>query len=203
MIQIVISSPGAVEREAQRIVALFEAGMALFHLRKPHASELEMAKVLEKIPGKFRGKIALHQHHRLAPGFGVKRLHFPEKLRMATPMHQLETLKTDGYILSTSVHRREAFLQLPSCFSYAFYGPVFPSISKPGYKPSTETLRLEKLQESGCKKVAIGGIEENKIPLLREWGFDGYALLGTIWQENSKDGLKRFLQCRKTHEMLG
>ncbi|MFC4874315.1 thiamine phosphate synthase [Negadavirga shengliensis] len=202
MIQIVISSPEAVDRELQRIVALFEAGMELFHLRKSNASELELTQLLKEVPEDFREKIALHQHHRLAARFGIKRLHFPEKLRMATPVSQLESLKTQGHILSTSIHKRERFLQLSSCFSYALYGPVFPSISKPGYQPSTETP-LQKLPESGCKKVAIGGIEENKIPLLREWGFDGYALLGAIWQENSKDGLKHFLQCRKTHEMIG
>lgn len=203
MIQIVISSPEAVEQELERIVALFEAGMELFHLRKSNASELELTQLLKEVPEDFREKTVLHQHHRLAARFGIKRLHFPEKLRMATPKTKLDTLRKDGHILSTSVHTLEAFQQLPVCFSYAFCGPVFPSISKPGYQPSSENSQLQKLPESGCKKVAIGGIEASKIPMLREWGFDGYALLGAIWQENSKDGLKRFLECRKTHEMIG
>ena len=129
---IVISRPDFFEDEAARINTLFGQGMQLLHLRKPNCSKEELASLLRDIHSVNYPLIALHQHHELAGEFGIKRLHFPEQLRLAQSEASLQYLRAQGFVLSTSIHDAAALDSLSDAFSYSFFGPIFDSLSKPG-----------------------------------------------------------------------
>ncbi|MFD2514821.1 thiamine phosphate synthase [Pontibacter locisalis] len=180
---IVISSPAPITREPLRINELFEAGLEYFHVRKPDYPKEQLRQLLQQIHPEHYSKIALHQHHELSGEFGINRLHFTEQSRSITPAAELLKLKSEGYYLSTSVHSTEALQQLPPCFAYTFFGPVFNSISKPGYATSVLAGFCLTAAEKAVPVIALGGIDAEKIAQLVQMNFDGAAILGSIWKQ--------------------
>ena len=73
-------------------------------------------------------------------------------------------------------------------FSYAFLSPVFDSISKADYKAKQFDLSLRK--KTSTKLIALGGITEENQYRAIDMGFDGVAMMGSIW--NSEDKIKTF-----------
>jgi thiamine-phosphate pyrophosphorylase len=191
---IVISYPTPVQNEASLINQLFDEGLQIFHLRKPDASEMEIEALLHDINYKHHHKIALHQHHQLAKIFSVNRLHFTAAFRKVLTEDDLEILKSESFILSTSTHSLDEFKSISNHFDYAFLGPVFNSISKPDYK-ATEIDNLDSLKSKITKAIALGGITEENIKSCIKKGFDGVAVLGSIWE--SSDPVKEFRKISK------
>ncbi|MGZ3885502.1 MAG: thiamine phosphate synthase [Bacteroidia bacterium] len=186
MIVIIVSHPTLLNNEAAHINELFKQGMELFHVRKPDYSGQQMDELLSQIKPEYHRNLVLHQHHQLAEKHGVKRLHFPEQKRKDSREEDLKALKEKGFTLSTSVHSLEEHVLLPDAFSYAFYGPVFESISKPGYKPKENMFPILKKENRAVKLIAIGGVTPDKMMLLNDFGFDGVALLGAVWDQLAK-----------------
>lgn len=196
---IAISAPGTFTGEWETITRLFKEGLEYFHLRKPDISLEAMAAILKNIPEKYHNRIAFHQHHSWAIKEGYSRIHLPEYIRLKTPGVVLEEYKARKMIISTSVHDMEKAMCLNHHFSYAFIGPVFPSISKPGYS-SPVNLLDEDLSRIKTPLVALGGICAENIPLLASKGFAGVALLGSIW--NSDQGVENFRKCKEAIKNL-
>lgn len=178
---IVISSPEFLHDEARLINELFAAGMKRFHLRKPNASVAKMVELVSAIDPDYRAEVVLHQHHELADGFAMHRIHYPEVLRLLQP-EVLEAQKRRGLGLSTSIHKLEHACTL-SVFDYVFFSPVFNSISKAGYPGALSAdFRLLKTEATPAV-IALGGVDYGNIPLVMEMNFDGVAVLGAIWNK--------------------
>jgi thiamine-phosphate pyrophosphorylase len=182
---LVISNPVFVENEFVFINELFSEGLEIFHLRKPGSEIKEMEALLQKVNPENHSKIALHQHHELATTFGMKRLHYPGEKRKLLNESDLIELKEKKITLSTSIHALNEHGFLSGCFDYCFFGPVFDSISKPGYHSV--------LNENSClpvdrkiKLIALGGISEKNIDQVNQLNFDGAAVLGAIWNEKNE-----------------
>lgn len=180
---IVITHPEMLPGEAGIINQLFAQGLARLHVRKPDATEAELRALLERIDPQFRGRIALHQHHELAEVFGITGLHFTESNRLMQSEGTLKILKNGGFTISTSTHNPEELERLSHSFNHAFLGPVFDSISKEGYPSKFPgNFRLEKHSFPG-KIIALGGVHAENLKSALEMGFDGAAVLGSIWQK--------------------
>ena len=194
---IVITNPIPITNEIDTIHSLFENGLELLHIRKPDFSETEMNAFLSKIKSDLRDQLVLHSHHQLASAAGIHRIHFTEKARIETSEKSLKNWQKNGFTLSTSIHKMVDFEQLTTVFDYAFFGPVFESISKPDYISNLD-FKKELLQRKNNKTalVALGGITSDKIKTALEYGFDDVALLGTLW--NSNHPIKNFILCQKT-----
>lgn len=193
---IVISSPNPVADEPQRINQLFDAGLECFHLRKPHYREEQLRELILQINPLYYKKVALHQHHVLAKEFGINMLHYAEKNRSLATAEKWEEQKAVGYHLSTSAHTAETLQQLSSCFAYTFFGPVFNSISKPGYPAAVPLDFCLAETDKAVPVVALGGIDAENISLIRKMNFDGAALLGSIWNQPVK-AVDHFNEIRK------
>jgi thiamine-phosphate pyrophosphorylase len=179
---IIISSPESFPHEAKIVNQLFEAGMGCFHLRKPGKSEAEVNDLLEQIDSEHHPKISLHQHHFSAAKNSINRLHFTEQDRSSAKADELEQLRKEGFILSTSIHHVEAISE-QKAFDYVFLSPVFNSISKAGYKGFADASFTLQKSSSRPKVIALGGIDATNIHQLKTMNFDGAAVLGAIWQE--------------------
>lgn len=192
---IVISSPAPVPQEAAIINRLFDAGLELLHVRKPDMSEHELSELLNGIDPGHRPKLALHQHYQLSGPFGIRRLHLPERQRLSALAENSTAWKDQGYTLSTSIHALKDHDALPHVFDYAFYGPVFESISKQGYLPTEAVAELPE-KNAGAKLIAIGGITPARLQQVKQLGFNGAAMLGAIWDDPHK-ALATFETCRE------
>jgi thiamine-phosphate pyrophosphorylase len=193
---IVISNPTFIKNEINSINLLFENGMELFHIRKTDFSVAEMKAFLSEIKTDYRQNLVLHSHHQLAVEFGIHRIHFTEKKRNETSEESLKKWKEKRFTLSTSIHKMVDFEKLSDVFDYAFFGPVFESISKQNY---ISDIDFEKeLKQRNNKKtalIAVGGITSERIKIAFQYGFDDIALLGTIW--NSNNPIENFKLCQQ------
>ncbi len=174
---IVLSSPDKLKNEVSIINQLFDAGMHHFHLRKPTATAQEVRIILEGIRPEYRERVVLNQFYYLSEEFGIKRFHFSTEKRVN--LEYKEWIK-EGNTLSTSTHSFEEYKALDSYFEYAFISPVFDSISKPDYKKVE--LKIDLSQKNKVKLIALGGIDAKNCSDLNQKGFDGIAILGSIWK---------------------
>jgi len=175
---IIISHPAYQKEESSLINQLFEVGMPIFHLRKPIATEQEVKTMLEQIKPEYRARIVLNQFYHLSEEFGIHRFHFSTDRRNKGEHNDW---KKEGNVLSTSTHSFEEYKKLDSCFDYAFLSPVFDSISKPFYKKVQ--FEIDRNEKSKIELIALGGIEAANCLKLKDKGFDGIAVLGSVWNK--------------------
>lgn len=194
---IVISNPVCIANEAAIINTLFDEGLEILHFRKPNISIVELRAILDAIHSKYRHQIVIHQHHELAIDTGIRRLHFSETNRKETSDCKLVALKESSYTLSTSIHDVKAYSSLQSSFDYAFFGPVFNSISKQGYMSILADGFIFPIQENKPKVIAIGGINAANINMVKVMQFQGAAVLGTIWQHSINNSIHQFKTMQK------
>ena len=189
---IVISNPVSILNEAVYINALFEAGLEVFHLRKPTWNEYEYRGLLELIDGEYYPRVALHQFHEIAVAYGINRLHFTESARIS--MLNLEL--SSQMIYSTSIHNGTEVNEVFDVFDYCFYGPVFDSISKEGYsKMEVDNSAIIRTKYKK-KLIGIGGVNDDNVNYLKEKGYDGAAVLGAIWS-NPERAVSTYLKVKE------
>jgi thiamine-phosphate pyrophosphorylase len=193
---IVITNPIPVLNEIDTIHSLFENGLDLLHIRKPDFSEEEIKFFLSKINLNYRQRLVLHSHHQLALEFEINRIHFTEKTRTETSEENLKDWKDKEFSISASIHQMIDFNELSNIFDYAFFGPVFESISKQNYISNLDIKKeLEQRKNYKTALVALGGITPDNIKTALKYGFDNVALLGNIW--NSNNPIENFKLCQK------
>ena len=197
---VVISHPSEVANEASLINQLFESGLTRFHLRKPGYEEQQLAALLWQIDEQYHHYIALHQHHAMAIDLGIERLHYTERQRMDTSIEKLAMQNQHGYILSTSIHDVAA-LQTLAWFDNAFLGPVFSSISKPGYQTEWSDGFCLNKQGIDLDIIALGGIELSNLNTIKAMNFDGAAVLGAIWN-NPDIAISNFKSLKQELQIL-
>lgn len=179
---VVISSPLPIEQESRLINELFDNGLEYFHLRKPDYVEQEIIDLLNEINSAYHQKISLHQYHHLAAEYDIKRLHFNEFKRK----NKEHCNYGNEWIKSTSLHDDSEAGKEINEFDYCFYGPVYDSISKEGYA-KMPSIKIDQLRGKYINKiVAIGGVNSSNLDILKKEGYDGIALLGSVWQQPEK-----------------
>ncbi len=197
---IVISPQVSIKGEVDTVISLFEAGLDLLHVRKPGYSKKRIENYIQKIPKKYWNKIVIHSHHTLALKYNFKGIHLTRKDRKkefitAMKIKYLKFFKTD-LTISVSYHNLANLYENSEEFDYVFLSPVFDSISKSGYQSGFNFHSLKvAMSKTTLKVFAIGGIELNRIDKIQNLGFEGIALVGTIWQSNDK--VKDFLAIKE------
>lgn len=187
---IIVSNPVDITEEHDILHALFEAGLDHFHLRKPNSDQKELEEYIRKIHPVFISRIIIHSHYSLIKKYNLKGIHFPEKVRREAEVKEIiQAARTKRLLISSSVHTLE---EIPSCnqFDYVFLSPVYPSISKPGHVGNLTPAMFKEWKQNHSFKIkiiALGGIGSDNCEELLEAGFDGIALLGTIWEKSDKE----------------
>lgn len=197
---ILISNPTDLNEEIETIHSLFENGLECFHLRKPEKNEKRLEEFLRKINPKFYKRIVIHSHYHFLSKYNLKGMHIPEALINEDKIKELQNaVKKRGLSVSTSVHSFDAVYQCKS-YDYIFLSPVFDSISKQGYSSKIDlNTFIQKMETSSfpTKVIGLGGVSKENITLLSDAGFDGAALLGSIWlKENKEERVKEFLDIK-------
>ncbi len=186
---IVLSNPTSLSHEIELINELFVSGLQHFHLRKPHMEENEMSAFIEKIDQVHHHKIMVHTNHELVERYGLAGRHFPsrERKKITSRGGNEELFAKKNCVFSTSFHGIAEIQTSAFIYDYAFLSLVFDSISKGGTKSTFRDLTFEKHSElyQTNKIIALGGVSEERIELVKKYGFAGAALLGAIWGEKN------------------
>jgi thiamine-phosphate pyrophosphorylase len=180
---ILISNPAPLKDEHEIIRQIFDERLDVFHLRKKEYPESDLRTFIENIPEEHWEKIVLHSHYHLAAEYGLKGIHVSNTFKGEMP----------GATLSVSFHSLEEIQKSELPFDYGFLSPVFDSISKEGYQSSFNFDEVRQFLNNRKERIiALGGINEDRIEIVREMGFSGIALLGAVWQsEHPADKFKR------------
>ena len=182
---IVITMPEMFPGEADMVNTLFANGMQRLHLRKPGASEQEMAEWIGQIDLPFRQKIIVHDHHRLLRTMGLGGIHLNARNPEAPAWFSAERQKRRSVTLSRSCHSLEEIAQWKGVCDYLFLSPIFDSISKGGYTSAFTRETLLQAYHDGLfsKPVyALGGVSADNIRSIYDYGFAGAAVIGSLWQ---------------------
>lgn len=171
----VITSAERLNDEAAYINRLMTVADALL-LRKPGWTANEYALLLEQVHPRHRNRIMIAEQADLVQEYGLMGLHLSERSRLASPPALLGRYATLGVSLSTSIHQ----LQCPGkMWHHLLLGPVFNSISKPGYAGMGDSMK-----DIPLNALAIGGVDATNVGKARAMGFSGAAVLGAVWQGN-------------------
>ena len=182
---IVITMPEMFPGEEELVNTLFANGMQRLHLRKPGASEQEMAEWIGRIDLPFRQRIIVHDHHRLLRTMGLGGIHLNARNPEAPAWFSTERQKCGGVTLSRSCHSLEEIAQWKGVCDYLFLSPIFDSISKGGYTSAFTRETLLQAYHDGLfsKPVyALGGVSADNIRSIYDYGFAGAAVIGSLWQ---------------------
>lgn len=186
---VVITAPDFVRGEAETIGRLLDAGIDLLHLRKPASEEGAMRRLIESLPAELYPRLSLHDHLPLAAEYGLGGVH----LNGRNP----EAPKGFAGLRSRSCHTLGELTACAATTDYRFLSPIFDSISKSGYRSAFDEEVLRRASRQGvidARTLALGGVEPERLPLLHDVGFGGAALLGCIWRDTSREGLRQTLR---------
>ena len=188
---IVFSNHNGLHSEPKQVVRMFEHGLETFHLRKPGLSSKNLVEYLGLIPSEYHDRIVIHSHHKLAKKFNLKGVHFSKVHRDKNYNTKLKYLRfrlTFGNMLITrSCHEIHKLKENSNRYTYVFLSPMFESISKKSHSGLFSERHIKKALATTKNKVyALGGIDESKFRVLNGLGFEGVALLGTIWNTDKE-----------------
>lgn len=203
---IVFSSHNSFHSEPRQVVKMFEQGLETLHLRKPDFSSKNLAEYLNLIPAEYHNRIVIHSHHKLAKKFKLKGLHFSRVHRNQKYNSKLKywlfRMKFGNILITRSCHKIHKLEENPKRYAYVFLSPMFESISKDAHGGLFSERHLEKALATKKRKVfALGGVDQSKFKELKELGFEGVALLGTIWN-SERDSVEVFLEAKEAIENL-
>ena len=193
---IVITTEHFFDGESDALNLLFDNGMELLHLRKPDASELETAHLLEQIQQKYHPRIVIHDHFSLTTRFHLKGVHFNRRNILLYNSVGVETVITPCKASAvargkndTNTHNSEGVellrssmiesgLRTPYCASLVRGYQCLPPTEATGYK---NLMHLPWL--GGTKSLSCHTLEE-----LQQHSDMDYLFLSPIFNSISKHG---------------
>ncbi len=199
MLRILVTYPQALPHETRLITNLMEEDWDFLHVRKPDYDKDELINFLEMIP-QYHHKVVLHSHYELMRDFDVAginitgkalaNLTYEDELTSSCDIRELCVKDGQVYcygmkpdLVSYSAHGFSEIQQLNFETGYVFLSPIFDSISKPNYTSKFEDhdILSDFLHRTNRRVIALGGVDNDKLTTCSDLGFDGYAMLGSIW----------------------
>ena len=175
---IVVTTPTFFVEEDKIITALFEEGLDILHLRKPETPAMYSERLLTLIPEKFHHRIVTHEHFYLKEEFNLMGIHLNSR-------NPKEPHDYAGHV-SCSCHSVEEVKNKKHFYDYVFMSPIYDSISKVNYYSTYTAEELRQAQKDkiiDCKVMALGGINEENILEIKDFGFGGAVVLGEVWNK--------------------
>lgn len=179
---IAISSPEYFGGEASIVNELFERGLPLLHLNKPDTSDEELGVFVQQIRSTFYPRLTLHGHYDLAVRLGVGGIH----LRGS---NDLAPANWRGR-LSTTCHTTLEATWRAKMMDYVLLGPVYPTPQEAHRRECPSRGQLVEAGATGLltdKVVAVGGVNADRLPDLRQLGFKSAAISSALWGDRGFD----------------
>lgn len=170
-----VTPPSLSDDQWTCLPTIFQAGLSLLYIRQAESPELKQ-RLTSDVLGPYRDQIIVpFEMPRTA-----LRLHWKETIRQQVP--------ANSQAFSTSIHEISDWSIVRGKVKLVFYSPLFPSISKPEYRP-TMTLAEHAVAVQHIRRhfsalpalIGLGGIRVDTVRQVQDAGFDGAAVLGTLW----------------------
>ena len=199
---ILLTSPDFFIEEDKILSALFEEGLDILHLRKPHSEPVFCERLLTLLPEHYHKRIVVHDHFYLKEEFGLMGIHLS---------HHNPTPPPDYHdMMSRTCYTLDEVSELKPKSKYVILKNVYDSISEPTYvsRFTAEDLALATRQGIIDRHVmAQGGISLENIPQLKQYGFGGVVIRGDLWRRfnihrgyDFKDLIAHFRKLRQITE---
>jgi thiamine-phosphate pyrophosphorylase len=194
---VVVSPEREVTDEHALVQEMFRLGLQTYHVRKPKYTTEKLRSYLSRFDKRFMDRIVIHTHHELAVPFKLKGIHLTERHRKKKRFKTWLTMKYVKFRMpniqvTTSFHVIQSIVRKYNPeYRYVFLNPIFESISKVGYKSTfnDDSLRAG-LKKTKYEVLAMGGVTFDNIDKVVDYGFHGFGLVGTLWQ--NPDPVKEF-----------
>ena len=175
---ILLTPPDFFVEEDKILTALFEEGLDLLHLRKPDTEPVYSERLLTLLPESHHNQIVVHDHFYLKEEYKLKGIHLSHR----------NPLIPDNYTghVSASCHTFDEVMADKKMCDYVFLSPIFDSISKEGYASAFTSESIREAAEKGIidkRVIALGGVDENNLLQVKDFGFGGAAILGGLWNK--------------------
>jgi len=189
-------------KEIEHIISMFNEGLDVLHIRKPSLEYKSFEEFISLIPNELHPKIIIHSHYSLLDKYKLKGIHFTEKSKGFGYLQNLKVKKFrrmyKEIFISAAFHSLKDLTKNFRLYDYVTLSPIFKSISKKNYIAKS-TIQLRDVEDLIRKKqikiIALGGIDHIKIPVIKETGFYGVALMGSIWQSENPTEYFRTIKC--------
>ncbi len=196
---VVITPDWEFPKETEIIRELFENGLWRLHVRKPNYSKNALKQYLNQIPEKYHSKIIIHsiKNKKLMKAYNLRGLHLNSKERTGPFMDALKVgslkLINPGITITTTFRTQKNLEKASRLFDYLILNNIFKSRSKKSFKRYHDWTKLENtLKNRSHKILARGGVKKEKIPEIRNLGFDGATFMRELW--DSEDPIQKFLE---------
>ena len=181
LLRIAITTEEIGALEPSMIAATLDAGWDMVHLRHPDASLRDMRNLIEAVPQRHHHRLRLHGHFTLLESFNLGGIHLNKRCPVPPPLYSGPH--------SRSCHSVREVMESSDC-DYVTLSPIFDSISKKGYSSKFDKKDLIFLDKNSgsvvtTKVVALGGVTPERIDIVRQLGFDGFAVLGALLGSSS------------------
>ncbi len=190
---ILYTSPKEIVNEIEIISQLFEIGVDYLYIRKPELDDFSLVDFVEKIPEPYWKK-CISTSMIITKEFNLGGYHFTRDILIKNEKYHtkvLEWLYQHQKISSASAHSINELERLNGHFKHLIVSPIFPSISKENHSYPWNYSKLNDCLNSSSTQpkslcFAVGGIDINKIEMIKNTNFDGIGLLGAIWNHPEK-----------------
>ena len=187
----VITPENDLRKEVDIINDMFKNGLERLHLRKLGDSTDDVRKYIKAISPEYHNRIIITHSYELMDEFELGGIHLNGSSRRDEDLRKrIDHIPSE--MISTSYHTWQKIVENDFPFGYVLISPVFDSISKKEYKasidPNGAMKTKQKLASQGkyCPQIiGLGGVGINEIRPLHDYGFDGAALLGTLWMSGN------------------
>lgn len=187
MIKIAITPDIEINNESRYIMEILDAGWDYVHLRRPSATKTEMRKLIESIPQLYHKRLRLHGHFELVNEFNLGGLHLNRRCPTPPSLYR--------GTLSRSCHTLKDIDNSDDC-DYVTLSPIFNSISKQGYNAAFTESELLSIPHN--KVIALGGVNIDRIEIIKRYPFAGFAMLGFLFDSKDTAELKSKLKLIET-----
>ena len=198
---IAFTYPGFSSAEAALLNEILPSVDGLHMRKEADSSRWDWKALMDGLSPEFHSKVWLHDHYELASSYKLGGIHltgtFMARYGCGLPK-QIGAWKRKGLGLSVTCHTLVELDSLPTWSDRVFIAPVFDSISKPGYISAWDLENWHVPKGLSSEIIALGGVDTLHIPLLRQKGFDGLAVLGALW--NHPDPLNKIGQLKRKCE---
>ncbi len=166
---------------------MFNLGLQHFHIRKPKFSRKQMTEYIDAIPPDYHKKLILHSYHSLAFKYNLGGIHLSRTHRKRGPLYAfglwIKIKMHPSMVVTRTFHKLADISTDRRKYSYCLLGPVFDSISHAALSAGFSKRALLIIIPQARQPVyAMGGISADNIQKAAAYGFQGVALLGTIWE---------------------
>ena len=180
---LLMTTPNFFVEEHQILTMLFDEGLDILHLRKPHTEPIYSERLLSLLPEAYRNRIVVHDHYYLKNEYRLRGIHLnprnepPQKLKgsvsaSATTLADVARIKRSvDYVLFT------------------------PQMETPGQDARYSDRQIDEWGETkviDSKVMLMGGVTLENVARVKRAGFGGVVLYGTIWNHFDQWGTADF-----------